>query len=231
MFNPEKLLGDLISSGLKGQTNSLLSGGAALGLLGVAMEAFSHYTNSSQASPPTRPPVPGVPPPPPGSGMGAAPPPPPSASGVPLPPVPAGVSTSGPPASPFPAGSLPSGIASPPRSEAVLLIRAMIAAANADGVIDDDEKAGILKRLHGASLTAEEYQFIIRELSNPLTSSDIADQVTSPETARKVYTVSLMAVEVNTEAEKVYLRTLRSRLGLDEATLSDIHDTLGVALF
>jgi hypothetical protein len=57
MFNPEKLLGGLISSGLSGRGNSLVPGGVALGLLGVAMEAVSQYVNSSQTPSSTPPPT------------------------------------------------------------------------------------------------------------------------------------------------------------------------------
>ena len=48
MFNPEKLLGGLIRSstrGSRGGLGGLMSGGAALGVLGVAMEAVEHYMN------------------------------------------------------------------------------------------------------------------------------------------------------------------------------------------
>jgi hypothetical protein len=43
MFNLEKLLGGLISSGISRRGNALVPGGVALGPLGVAMEAVSHY--------------------------------------------------------------------------------------------------------------------------------------------------------------------------------------------
>lgn len=48
---------------------------------------------------------------------------------------------------------------------------------------------------------------------------------------RKVYTVSLLAIEVDTEAEREYLRTLGKQLGMEPATISDIHQTLGIEPF
>ena len=64
MFNPEKLLGGLIRSstrGSRGRLGGLMSGGAALGVLGVAMEAVEHYMNKSQGAGPL-PQTPGTPP-------------------------------------------------------------------------------------------------------------------------------------------------------------------------
>ena len=53
MFNPEKLLGGLIRSstrGSRGGLGGLVSGGAALGVLGVAMEAVEHYMNQPKGT-------------------------------------------------------------------------------------------------------------------------------------------------------------------------------------
>lgn len=204
MFNPEKILGGLIRSstrGSRGGLGSLLSGGVALGALGVAMEAVEHYMNkpSSTATPPPLPgdrSAPPPPPPPKSSGPGLMPPPPPAAS--------------------QPSES----------SESVLLIRAMIAAANADGVIDQTERNNILERLQSVELTPEEHAFIAKELLAPIEMEAIAAGVTTPELAEQVYTVSLMAIDVDTDQERRYLAALADRLDLDSATLERIHNSL-----
>ncbi|MFZ1986950.1 MAG: hypothetical protein WAU91_21235, partial [Desulfatitalea sp.] len=76
MFNPERLLGGLLRGGMRrgGGLGSLVSGGAALGLLGVAMEAVEHYMNkpSGTAAPGMPPPMP----PPGGAGVSGTGPPP-----------------------------------------------------------------------------------------------------------------------------------------------------------
>jgi uncharacterized membrane protein YebE (DUF533 family) len=211
MFNPEKLLGGLIRSttrGSRGGLGGLLSGGAALGILGVAMEAVEHYMNKppSAASPPM---------------AGSTPPPTPSMGGGPLPPPPplSGKPSSVPP--PPPAASQPI-----EKSEAVLLIRAMIAAANADGVIDQSERNNILQRLQSVALSPEEQTFIVQELLAPVELAVIVDGVGTPEQAERVYTVSLMAIDVDTEQERRYLSTLADRLGLDSATVERLHRNL-----
>ncbi len=218
MFDPERLLGGLIRSGMRrgssGTLGSLLSGGAALGLVGVAMEAAEHFMNRSQAapSPPAGPPPPlggGAPPPPPPSGMQSAGPPPAPGGPVPAPPVAA---------------------AGPQGADAVLLIQAMIAAANADGIIDEQERSGIVEKLRELQLTSEEHQFIIGELLAPKGMDRIVAAVTSLEMARQVYLVSLLAVAVDTDAERQYLKQLSRELNLDPALVADIHRQAGVSL-
>lgn len=143
VFNPEKLLGGLLRSGMRGRgVGALVSGGAALGLVGVAMEAVEHYMNrpqnTSQNTPPPAPGTSSI------SSSGSAPPPPPPAPSAVPPPVPE------------------SGNVAPDdamKQDAVLLIRAMIAAANADGVIDAQERSSILDKLKSVDLSQEEQQF------------------------------------------------------------------------
>ena len=214
MFNPEKLLGGLIRSstrGSRGGLGSLLSGGVALGALGVAMEAVEHYMNKP-SSPATPPPLPGDSRPAVSSPSGmsdrpATPPPPPQSSG----------------ATPVPPPPPPQPIES---SQSVLLIRAMIAAANADGVIDQAERNTILERLQSVELSPEEHAFIAKELLTPVEMEAIVDAVTTPALAEQVYTVSLMAIDVDTEQERHYLAALAERLHLDPATVNTIHRNL-----
>ena len=215
MFNPEKLLGGLIRSstrGRQGGLGGLVSGGMAMGALGVAMEAVEHIMNKPDGSPP--PPQASGPPPIPGSAPlpdtpAAAPPPPPMASAPPAPPPRAGDEAS--------AGS-----------EAVLLIRAMIAAANADGVIDAVEREAILDRLRTVDLSPQEQAFITEELLAPADLDTIVRDVNSAELASRVYAVSLMAIKVDTDQERKYMGTLASRLGLDEAVVGRITRSLEI---
>jgi uncharacterized membrane protein YebE (DUF533 family) len=104
----------------------------------------------------------------------------------------------------------------------------MIAAANADGVIDGKERNRILKKLETGDLSDQEHSFIVKELLSPAGLEDIISQVKSTETAKKVYTVSLLAIEVDTDAERIYMNTLAQQLGLDESDLNDIYRTLGI---
>ncbi|HAY37872.1 MAG TPA: hypothetical protein DCY53_00135 [Desulfobacteraceae bacterium] len=59
MFNPEKLLGGLLMGGSRRRSGlgNLISGGAALGLAGVAMEAMEHFLDKPKP-PASGPPLP-----------------------------------------------------------------------------------------------------------------------------------------------------------------------------
>jgi len=210
MFNPEKILGGLIRSSTRGSRRGLgglVSGGAALGALGVAMEAVEHFMNKPQSAgvPPQRH---GAPPPipPPAERASAAPPPMPGSPAAVPPP--------------------PKAAAPADTSEAVILIRAMIAAANADGIIDHTERENILKRLQTIDLSPEEHRFIVQELLSPADLETIVSSVNRPDLARQVYMASMMAVEVDTEKERRYMEDLANRLGLDKPTVDQIQRSL-----
>jgi uncharacterized membrane protein YebE (DUF533 family) len=132
-----------------------------------------------------------------------------------------------PPPSPAPAGF--SGVDhSEGGQDAVLLIRAMIAAANADGMIDQEERNRILGKLETFDLTDQEHSFVVRELLSPATMENIVTGVKSREMAKQVYTVSLLTIEVDTNAERTYINTLAQQLGLEESDIGDIHRKLGI---
>jgi uncharacterized membrane protein YebE (DUF533 family) len=114
----------------------------------------------------------------------------------------------------------------------VLLIQAMIAAANADGVIDTPERTAILDRLKTVQLSPEEHQFIMQELLEPKSMREIAAAATtSPELASQVYLASLLAITVDTDEELDYLQGLAKALGLDKETLAALHEQAGVNVF
>ena len=113
--------------------------------------------------------------------------------------------------------------------KAVLLIRAMIAAANADGVIDPRERDRILKRLKAIDLSPEEKTFITREFQTPATLDAIAGQVDDRQLAMQVYAVSLLAITVDTDSEHRYMRHLAQKLSLDTKTIQAIAKKIGAA--
>lgn len=218
MFNPEKMLGSLLMGGVsrKRGLGGLLSGGAALGLAGVAMEAVEHFMNSAKQSP-------GLPPAaPPGAATGSGPPPLPGGSpGAAHQPPPPPSQAPGPPPVDPPASQSSA-------EEAILLIRAMIAAAKADGVIDAEERQRILAKLDAAQLSPEDRGFMEAELSRPHSAEAIAAAVQGAEQARQVYLVSLLAVEVDTPEERNYLKTLAGLLGLDAAVVATLHEAAAI---
>lgn len=210
MFDAEKLLGSLISEGLGGRSRrgSGLKWQLGLGAVGVAMAAWEHFNRDGAAGSTQPPPPPQPPAPPAGPAARAMTPPPP-------PPPPAQR------ASPAPAGSAPAGAAAA-AGDAVLLIRAMICAANADGRIDVDEQTRIVERLVQAGLGAEERAFLLRELATPPDPAALFAGVHDPLLADEIYVVSRLALTLDVDAEHAYLAQLAGRLGLSPARVAEL---------
>lgn len=103
------------------------------------------------------------------------------------------------------------------------LVRAMIAAAKADGRIDAEEKERIFKRLETMALSAEEKAFVFDELSGPLDIEAVVARADTPEHAAEIYAASLVAMSPDTPEEQSYLATLGKRLGLSPQLIADIH--------
>ncbi|MFO1153101.1 MAG: DUF533 domain-containing protein [Rhodospirillales bacterium] len=114
-------------------------------------------------------------------------------------------------------------------SNASLIMRAMINAAKADGEIDDKERARILGKLDEQGASEEERRFVETEMNKPRDIAALAGQaVGSPDVAVQVYAASLLAIDVDTQAEEDYLLQLAAQLNLDATTCRQIHQALGV---
>ncbi len=115
------------------------------------------------------------------------------------------------------------------QDNARLLLRAMISAAKADGQIDTREMDKIMTRLREAGSDPEAQQFVLREMSGPADVAGLAAEAGSPELAAQVYAASLLAIEVDTPAEQMYMAGLAQALGLQPAAVAQIHQAMGVA--
>lgn len=107
------------------------------------------------------------------------------------------------------------------------LVRAMIAAAKADGKIDADEKEAIFGKLETMNLSAQEKAWVFDELSSPLDINAVVARADTPEHATEIYAASLVAITADTAAERAYLDALGSKLKLDPALVAEIHKAAG----
>ncbi len=95
------------------------------------------------------------------------------------------------------------------------ILRAMIAAAKADGQIDAEEQRRIFAKLDELALGTEEKAFIIDELRKPLDIDSVVRGATTPELAVEIYAASCLAIDPDDPSEQAYLAMLASRLKLD----------------
>ena len=106
------------------------------------------------------------------------------------------------------------------------LLRAMIAAAKADGHIDAKEQAAIFAEMDKLPLDADDKAFVMDELRKPLNVDAVAGAARTPEEAVSIYAASLLAIDVDNPSERAYLGLLAARLNLDDALVQHLHATV-----
>jgi uncharacterized membrane protein YebE (DUF533 family) len=112
---------------------------------------------------------------------------------------------------------------------ATLTIRAMINAAKADGQIDQEEAQRLLGKMEEDGVTEEERNFVIGEMRKPMETDAIVRAVPNQQAAVQIYTASLMAIRVDTDAERRYMSELASKLGIDRQAVAYLHQVTGLA--
>jgi uncharacterized membrane protein YebE (DUF533 family) len=113
--------------------------------------------------------------------------------------------------------------------KAALIFRAMINAAKADGEIDRAEADRIVGKIGEMGGGQEAQSFVLSEMQKPMeTDALIAEASGRPELAAQLYAASLLAIEVDTPAEKAYLQDFGQRLGLNAETVTALEEALGV---
>jgi uncharacterized membrane protein YebE (DUF533 family) len=135
-------------------------------------------------------------------------------------------------------GSLPLGLKPPetPAEEqalartAELILKGMINAAKADGQIDPQEAQRIAGKLQQAGIDQGGQQWVLSEMHRPLDLDAFVSEIRSPEVAAQVYTASLLAIEVDTDAEREYLQQFARRTGLQPAVVQHIKQSMGVTV-
>lgn len=103
------------------------------------------------------------------------------------------------------------------------LLRAMIAAAKADGHVDAEEQRRIFGHVERLELDNDDKAFVFEELSKPLDVNAVAQGATSPEQAAEIYAASLLAIDPDGPAEKGYLAMLAARLQLPAELVAHLH--------
>ncbi len=111
--------------------------------------------------------------------------------------------------------------------DALLFLRAMVAAASADGRVDEAERGRIVKGLTEAGIDAEATRWLDRELAAPADVEELAAGITNPEKAAQVYAAARVAIDPDTMQEREFLRQLAEALDLDQALKAQIDETAG----
>jgi len=104
----------------------------------------------------------------------------------------------------------------------LMIVRAMISAAKADGVIDEAERKLIERRIRESSLDATAIEALLEEIQKPINPTDLAELAAAPIDAIDIYLASLLVVDDPNDKEKEYLANLAAALELEEGLIRRI---------
>jgi uncharacterized membrane protein YebE (DUF533 family) len=108
-----------------------------------------------------------------------------------------------------------------------ILVKAMINAAKADGAIDQAELQKIIGKFEEDGLTKDDKNFFMSESTRPLDIDGvIASAGGRPDIGAQIYAASLLAIEVDTLAEKQYMEKLADGLRLAPETVRYLEQSL-----
>jgi uncharacterized membrane protein YebE (DUF533 family) len=97
------------------------------------------------------------------------------------------------------------------------MLQALVAAAKADGHIDERERGLIQTELGRLAEDTETRHWLEAELAKPLDPAEVARAAATPEIAAEMYLASLMAVDQQNFMERTYLDELARQLKIDPA--------------
>ncbi len=113
---------------------------------------------------------------------------------------------------------------------ALALVRAMIAAARADGHIDAAEQKGLFERIETLGLDADSKAFVFDELSRPTDLNAIAVLPRGQEQAAEIWLASRLAIDPDDVREKAYLSALGAKLNLPPQLLEHLESQATAAM-
>jgi uncharacterized membrane protein YebE (DUF533 family) len=111
-------------------------------------------------------------------------------------------------------------------AEALLMLRAMIAAAKADGAIDAEERGRIAAQLDGAGLSPAARDMVLADFDKPLTPAALAKLASDPMLAAQLYAAAVVGAGEIAEAERAWLDEFAKALKLDRAAAAAIEARL-----
>jgi len=95
------------------------------------------------------------------------------------------------------------------------ILRALIAAAKADGRIDKQEEQLIYAEIKRQTSDPQLQQWLDEEVSKPLDAAEVAQSAQDPAMAAEMYLASVMLMDDQQDAERAYLDELAGALQID----------------
>ncbi|WP_207060888.1 tellurite resistance TerB family protein [Motiliproteus sp. SC1-56] len=102
------------------------------------------------------------------------------------------------------------------------ILQAMIMAARADGHIDENEQALLVKETQKLGADSELQGWIQQQLKAPLDAQTLARSADSPQAKREMYLVSAAMVDEQNDMERAWLNQLGAALQLEPAMTQEL---------
>jgi uncharacterized membrane protein YebE (DUF533 family) len=94
------------------------------------------------------------------------------------------------------------------------MLKAMIAAAKADGHMDERERGLVQAELQRLDADPATHRWVEQEMAKPVEPADVAAAATSPEMAAEIYLASVLVADETSTMERAYLDALAQQLKL-----------------
>ncbi|MDO9072896.1 MAG: tellurite resistance TerB family protein [Rubrivivax sp.] len=102
------------------------------------------------------------------------------------------------------------------------MLKALIAAAKADGHMDEREQGLVHAELQRTGADAATRTWVEAELRRPVEPTEVAAAATGPEMAAEMYLASLLVVDQTSTMERAYLDALATELRLAPSLKTDL---------
>lgn len=96
----------------------------------------------------------------------------------------------------------------------LVLVRAMVAAAKADGHIDASEQRRLFAEVERLGLDAEAKAYVLDLLTQDIDVESLARATRTPEQGAELYLAARLAIDIDEPAERAFLDALATRLQL-----------------
>ncbi|MFC6791791.1 DUF533 domain-containing protein [Methylobacterium komagatae] len=112
--------------------------------------------------------------------------------------------------------------------EARTMLRAMVAATMADGLLDAVERERLYSALTTAKIGEAGREWLDREIAEPADIDQLASGVSGPEQAARIYAAARIAIEPDTLQERQFLKMLADALDVPAEAVARFDEELSL---
>ena len=114
------------------------------------------------------------------------------------------------------------------QDRSLLLISAMVSAANSDGKLDDNESSILKREILDMNLSKDLFDQVSQIVQQPLSVTELCDRVSDDAVASEVYLAARIFIDdESSAAEQNYLNDLVDGLGLSQELVTALETELG----